>query len=317
MRMVILRNAAKLRIVRVAAPATPGQVRTFALNVVNCQVVRHAVAVSEPSGTDVSGGRRGPAKPEWTYQVPVDIQLPSLDPRSRRALVLETWFIQIAFLVPAIIGAVDALAAHLGGTGTIHRVPTIVAGHPLTNFFVTTFSYLEVAAVVPIALFLLNRTGQNPASLGLKKPWWLKDIWPAVGLGLAGFGTELAMLLVLAPAIAHDKSLFVSPALGPMPKYYVIYGIAVSAITAVTEETLVNGYLLVRLDQLGWNRNWALALSLTLRTSYHIYYGLGFLLTIPLGFYNTRSFQKNGRLTRPIIAHFLYDAVLFTIAVLH
>jgi hypothetical protein len=277
--------------------------------------------VSEQSAADgeVSGakGRGGPTKPEWAYQVPVDIQVPALDPPSRRALIRETWFIQIAFLVPALIGAVDALAAHLGGTGTIHRIPTIVTGHPLTNFFVTTVSYLQVAAVVPIALFLLNRTGQTPAALGLVKSWWYRDIWPAIGLGLAGFGTELAMLIVLAPVISNDKSLFVSPSLGPMPGYYVIYGIAVSAITAVAEETIVNGYLLVRLDQLGWDRNWALVLSLTLRTSYHIYYGLGFLLTIPLGFYNTRSFQKNGRLTRPILAHFLYDAVLFTIAVLH
>ena len=272
--------------------------------------------MSEPSGTGPSG--TGPTRPDWAYQVPVDIRPPALDPLSRRGLVKETWFIQIAFLVPAVIGALDALAGHLGGTGTIHRIPTIVSGHPLTNFFVTTISYLEVAAVVPIALFLLNRTGQSPARLGLApKAQWFRDIWPAIGLGLVGFGTEILMLIVLAPAIAGDRSLFVSPSLGPMPKYYVIYGILVSATTAVAEETIVNGYLLVRLDQLGWDRNWALVLSLTLRTSYHIYYGLGFLLTIPLGFYNTRSFQKHGRLSRPILAHFLYDAVLFTVAVLH
>jgi len=53
-----------------------------------------------------------------------------------------------------------------------------------------------------------------------------------------------------------------------------------------------------------------------LRTSYHVYYGLGFLLTIPFGYYATRSFQKHRRLMRPIVAHFLYDAVLITIAVL-
>jgi membrane protease YdiL (CAAX protease family) len=57
-------------------------------------------------------------------------------------------------------------------------------------------------------------------------------------------------------------------------------------------------------------------LSLTLRTSYHVYYGLGFLLTIPLGYFLTRSFQKHRRLMRPIIAHFLYDAVLITISIL-
>jgi hypothetical protein len=30
----------------------------------------------------------------------------------------------------------------------------------------------------------------------------------------------------------------------------------------------------------------------------------------------TRSFQKRGRLARPILAHFMYDAILLTIAVL-
>ena len=101
-----------------------------------------------------------------------------------------------------------------------------------------------------------------------------------------------------------------------MPRYYIIYGIVISAVTAITEETLVSGYLLTRLDQLGWNPRWALALSLTLRTSYHVYYGLGFLLTIPFGYFATRSFQKHRRLMRPIVAHFIYDAVLITISVL-
>jgi membrane protease YdiL (CAAX protease family) len=90
----------------------------------------------------------------------------------------------------------------------------------------------------------------------------------------------------------------------------------VAAVTAVTEETLVNGYLLTRLGQLGWRPQWALLLSLALRTSYHLYYGLGLVLTIPFGYYATRSFQKRGRLGRPIVAHFLYDATLITLGVL-
>ena len=95
-----------------------------------------------------------------------------------------------------------------------------------------------------------------------------------------------------------------------------IYGIAISATTAVAEEVMVSGYLLVRLEQLGWRPQRALLLSLALRTSYHVYYGLGFILTVPFGYFVTRSFQKNRRLTRPIVAHFLFDATLFTIAVL-
>ena len=90
----------------------------------------------------------------------------------------------------------------------------------------------------------------------------------------------------------------------------------IAAVSATAEEILVSGYLLTRLEQLGWDPRRALVLSLTLRTSYHVYYGLGFLLTIPFGYFATRSFQKRRRLMPPIIAHFLYDAVLFTIAVL-
>ena len=52
------------------------------------------------------------------------------------------------------------------------------------------------------------------------------------------------------------------------------------------------------------------------RSSYHVYYGAGFLLTIPFGFFVTRSFQKHRRLTRSITAHFLFDAILVTIAIL-
>ena len=96
---------------------------------------------------------------------------------------------------------------------------------------------------------------------------------------------SLLIAIPFAPLLGRHKDLFNQVPTGHVPKYYVIYGIAVSAITAVTEETLVSGYLLTRLEQLGWNPRWALVLSLALRTSYHVYYGLGFLLTIPLGYF--------------------------------
>lgn len=230
--------------------------------------------------------------------------------------MLETWCVQAAFLVPGFLGAVDALAGHLGGTGTIQRIPTIVAGHPVANLVLATFTYLQVAVVVPLALLLLSRTGQEPATLGLRMPRWRRDLWPGAGLAAAGCGVVLALAIAFAPLIAAKKSLFFAPAIGHLPRYYILYGIVASAITAIAEETLVSGYLLTRLEQLGWNPRWALTLSLVLRTSYHVYYGLGFLLTMPFGYLLTRSFQKHRSLTRPIIAHFLYDAVLFTVAVL-
>jgi hypothetical protein len=47
-----------------------------------------------------------------------------------------------------------------------------------------------------------------------------------------------------------------------------------------------------------------------------VYYGIGFVATIPFAYFVTRSFQKQGRLTRPIMAHFLFDATVLTIAIL-
>ena len=229
-------------------------------------------------------------------------------------MVLETWFVELAFLVPAVLAAVDQLAAHTGGAA-ITRFPGIVT-NPAANLVLGVLTYLGVAAVVPIALLLLSRTGQDAAALGLTRPTWRGDVWPGLGIAASGFGVTLLAIIVLAPVAGRHNRLFAQVPVGHVPAYYVIYGIAISAITAVTEETLVSGYLLTRLEQLGWNPRRALLLSLTLRTSYHVYYGLGFLLTIPFGYYATRSFQKHRRLMRPIVAHFLYDAVLITLSVL-
>jgi membrane protease YdiL (CAAX protease family) len=132
----------------------------------------------------------------------------------------------------------------------------------------------------------------------------------------AAFGTSALLAIPFAPLV-HDHPGLLNPVtVGHVSHYYLIYLVILSLTTAVTEEVLVNGYLLTRLDQLGWKPWPALLLSLTLRTSYHVYYGIGFIFTIPFGYFVTRSFQKHRRLTRPIVTHFAWDAVLFTIAVL-
>jgi membrane protease YdiL (CAAX protease family) len=248
--------------------------------------------------------------------------LPRIEGRSRRGIVLETWFVQIAFLAPGVLSAVDLLAAHLGGAPGVNPFASIIPGHPLANVIFGMLTYLQVGAVVPLALLLLSRTGQDPASIDFTRPRFRRDVWPGVGLAASGYATSYAagivIVAVLATAIGRKTALrlFNQVTIGHVPAYYIVYGITIAAVTAITEETLVNAYLLTRLEQLGWNPRWALVFSLTLRTSYHVYYGLGFLFTIPLGYFNTRSFQKHRNVMRPIVAHFLYDAVLFTVSVL-
>ena len=222
----------------------------------------------------------------------------------------------VAFLLPVVVSAVVVFAEHASGVGDIARFPTYVARHPLTNMFLGILAYVPVAAVVPLGLYLLARTGQTRHVLGLEPPTFTRDVVPAVGLGLAALGVEIVLILIVHGLLINDPSLFVSPSISHIPKYYVIWGLVISAVTAVTEEVMVSGYLITRLGQLGWTPRASLILSLILRTSYHVYYGIGFIFTVPFGYFVTRSFQKHGKLMRPIVTHFLYDAVLITISIL-
>jgi membrane protease YdiL (CAAX protease family) len=235
---------------------------------------------------------------------------------TRRSLGWETVFVMLAFLVPGVTGAVIIFAQHISGVGTVTRFQVLIEGHPLENMIIGMIAYLAVACIVPLALLLLIRTGQSPKVLGLGWPGLRSDIGPAIGIIAASWGSEIVLLIVLSPLLNADSRLNAPTPVGTVPHYYVIWGLMISATTAIAEEVLMNGYLMTRLSQLGWSPTSALILGIVLRTSYHVYYGIGFVATIPIAYFLTRSFQKRGRLTRPIVAHFLYDAVLITIAVL-
>jgi hypothetical protein len=258
------------------------------------------------------GESTAPMAALWTPPPPSVVEHPTGE--RRRQLVLETWFVMIAFLVPAVISAVLSFSQSFGGVSE-QRFPTIVH-NDVANLILGMLAYLPVFAIVPIALFLLWRTGQGRKELGLGMPSFTQDVLPGLGIGAAAFGVEILMIIPLTPFINAHSKLIHTVTTGHVPKYFLIEGIFMSAVTAVTEEVLVNGYLNTRLYQLGWSPRASLLLSLTLRTSYHVYYGIGFLLTIPLGYFVTRSFQKHHKLNRPIMAHFLYDAILFSIQIL-
>jgi membrane protease YdiL (CAAX protease family) len=256
-----------------------------------------------------------PAVADWVVEQP-SAPVVLTDRATRRNLVWETRFVMVAFLVPAVSSAVILFVQHVSGVADITRFPVIVADNPVTNLVLGILSYLSVAATVPLALLLLVRTGQTPTVLGLGRPSWTQDVWPGLGLAAASFGAEIPLAVVISPLVAHHSDLVNRVSVGHVPGYYVIWGIAMSAITAIAEEVVINGYLITRLGQLSWTPRSALILSLCLRTSYHVYYGVGFLLTIPFGYFVTRSFQKHHRLNRSIAAHFLFDAILSTIAIL-
>jgi uncharacterized protein len=227
----------------------------------------------------------------------------------------ETIFVVTAFALPGVADAVEILARHIDGVSDLNEFNLPLPHNPAASLFILILLYLTTALIVPIALLLLARTGQSLKTLGIERERWASDALGAVGLW---GGVWVANLIVLLPlsAVLSNKHLTNTATNSHVPAYYIVYGLIVSATTAINEEVVVNGYFMTRLSQRGWSPNSALALSLAVRTSYHAYYGIGLIATVPFGYLMTRSFQKRGRLARPIITHFLYDAILFVFAVL-
>ena len=85
-----------------------------------------------------------------------------------------------------------------------------------------------------------------------------------------------------------------------------------AAQNGILEESLVLGYLIRRLDQLGWSPWRAIVFSAVLRGSYHLYQGFGgFVGNAAMGVIFGVLYKRWGRVTPMIIAHTLIDAVAF------
>jgi membrane protease YdiL (CAAX protease family) len=258
-------------------------------------------------------------------QLPVVTTDPELSPAtvspvapadpSARWLGWETTFVVVAFALPGFAAAVEILAQHVGGVSDLNEFDLPLPHHPAASLFILLLGYLTSALIVPIALLLLARTGQPPAALGLQRRGFRRDSTSAVGLLAGVWVLNIIVLLPLSPLL-NNKHLTNTATNTHVPAYYIVYGLFVSAVTAINEEVIVNAYFMTRLSQRGWSPWRAFALSLAVRTSYHAYYGIGLIGTLPLGYLATRSFQKRQRLARPILLHFMYDAILLTIAVL-
>jgi membrane protease YdiL (CAAX protease family) len=234
---------------------------------------------------------------------------------SARWLGWETIFVVTAFALPGLASALILLAQHIGGVSNLDEFDLPLKHDPAVSLVLLLVLYSTTALVVPIALLLLARTGQRPAALGLERRDWRSDVVGGAGM-LAGVFAINAILFLPLAHVLNNKHLTNTATNTHVPAYFIIYALFVSATTAINEEVIVNGYFMTRLAQRGWTPRASLALSLAVRTSYHAYYGVGLIATIPLGYVMTRSFQKRGRLTRPIITHFLNDAILLTAAVL-
>ena len=130
----------------------------------------------------------------------------------------------------------------------------------------------EALTPVLLVLYLMARSGEPPSVMGLDASRPAADtLWGALLAALIG-GTGLALYLA---AFHLRLSLNVVPESLPAVWWRIPVLILSAAHDGILEEILVVGYLLRRLDQLGWTPWKAIACSAVLRGSYHLYQGVG------------------------------------------
>jgi membrane protease YdiL (CAAX protease family) len=166
-------------------------------------------------------------------------------------------------------------------------------------------------ALMPVVLvfYLMARSGEGPADMGLdaREPGkdLLKGAILAAVIGGAGLGLYLAAFHLGAELNVVPESL-------PPVWWRTPVLILSAAHNGILEEILVIGYLLRRLDQLGWTPWKAILASAVLRGSYHLYQGFGaFVGNAAMGIIFGYLYKRWGRVTPLIIAHTLIDAVTF------
>jgi membrane protease YdiL (CAAX protease family) len=186
-------------------------------------------------------------------------------------------------------------------------VTPFAPGRPWLDLIYQLVTAALALAPVGLVIHLLHRGGERLRDIGVDRSRPGRDV--AAGAGMAAIigGAGLGLYL-LAHAIGVNRA--VVPAELPAAWWRIPVEIIVAAQNGILEEILVLGYLLHRLDQLGWSRNRAVAASAVLRGSYHLYQGLGgFAGNVIMGVIFAKLYQRFGRVGPLIVAHTLIDSV--------
>lgn len=167
----------------------------------------------------------------------------------------------------------------------------------------------EDLAPVALVLYLMARSGEPPSVIGLDTTEPGRDTMRGAVLAAVIGGAGLALYLA---AFHLGMSLTVVPESLPAVWWRIPVLILSAAHDGIVEEILVIGYLLRRLDQLGWTPWKAIVASAILRGCYHLYQGFGaFIGNAAMGVIFGILYRRWGRVTPLIIAHTLIDAVAF------
>ena len=231
---------------------------------------------------------------------------------SRRLLQFEVVTVVLVAFAGATATAVYLFARHVLASRQTTLITTGIPGYTSIDVLLQCVLLIAGSAAVLLVAYVLARSDESLASIGLRADSLLGDLGQAILL-------TIAMILLAGLVIGFSRGVGLHPwsqptARGAGPAF--LPAAWVTALRAgVVEEVVVCGYLLHRLRQLGWNDNRALMTSVAVRASYHLYGGIVLVVfTIAFGTIVGRLYQHNRRLTPLVLMHFFYDAALFTLA---
>ena len=212
--------------------------------------------------------------------------------------------------VSAFVSLIGSLTAHQAlSSQQVTIIGTPVPGRPLYGLFLQLVSLAAGVAPVFLAFYLLARSGEGASAIGVDRsqPW--RDFGRGAALAAVIGGSGLGLYFA-----AYKSGIAVNIVAESLPAVW--WRIPILLLSAVQngllEEVLVTGYLLTRLRRLGVNPWAAVAISATLRGSYHLYQGFGgFVGNAIMGVIFGTLFLRWRRVTPMIIAHTLIDAVAF------
>lgn len=170
-----------------------------------------------------------------------------------------------------------------------------------------TYQVLGIGfALVPVALALWLLAGRR-IGLDLHRP--VRDLATGVGLALA-IGIPGLALYVGGRALGVTSQVVAS---GLAAHWWTVPVLVLAALkNGLLEEVVVVGYLLERLDDLGWPVWAQVACSAVLRGSYHLYQGFGpFVGNVVMGVVFALFYRWRRRVMPLVVAHTLLDVVAF------
>ena len=186
---------------------------------------------------------------------------------------------------------------------------SLAPGRPVLDLFLQLTSIALALAPVVLVFYLIAREGETPSVMGFDARHPGQDLLRGAVLAAVIGGSGLGLYLT---AFHLGFSLNVVAESLPNVWWRIPVLILNAAQNGLVEETLVIGYLLRRLDQLGWRPSRAVAFSAILRGSYHLYQGFGgFIGNAVMGVIFALCYRRWGRVMPLVIAHTLIDMGAF------